>query len=307
VSIAIIQRAAAHIQYRCIEPVQTAVRKPSRLRSFGIGALAALPQAAIDLRASEPGCGRDCAVLIEAHRRYLSKYLFCAEDGAFPAAGWRGVPLLIDLADYPDFTAYAERLKRQSKGALLRQIDRARRRGFWCEPFDRKDFGDDRYRIDRSKLFRSGGPVLQAALPFRPRHRPPTAAYVCPLHWYADWGVFRRADDGGGAQLVGYTFLKRVGAVVRVTQFMGHGAYLSDGVMKLLFFDALRWLFERDDPRLAGIRYVHYGAIEHGGAGLALWKRRFQFQPFVFAWAPAVDGARSFPREAKMAGAGQIV
>jgi hypothetical protein len=34
----------------------------------------------------------------------------------------------------------------------------------------------------------------------------------------------------------------------------------------------------------AGIRYLHYGAIEHGGAGLVRWKQRFGFEPLLFSW-----------------------
>jgi hypothetical protein len=284
----IVERATARLQFGCIEPVQTALRKRSRMALVGIAGLDALKRAEIDLEAGRPECGRDCEKLIAGHRRYLAKYLFDAEKPSLLAPAWHGIPFLIDLDAYADFAAYTARLKRQSKGAVLRQINRARESGFCCEPFDRKDYGDDRHRVDTSKLFRSGGLVVAAALGSRPGRRTGTAALVCPRHWYRDWGVFQPTETGD-RRLVGYAFLKRVGTVVRVTQFMGHGAHLSDGIMKLLFFDALYWLFDRRDPLVEGVRYIHYGAIEHGRPGLAVWKHRFQFEPFAFAWTPAAQ------------------
>jgi hypothetical protein len=282
----IVERIAARLQFG-IEPLQTVLRKQSRLRRLGVAGVDALPRAVIDLEESRDGCGRDCELLIAGHRRYLAKYLFRGEDPIGYAAAWCGTPFLIDLTDHPDFTAYAAQLKRQSKGALVRQINRARRQGFCAEPFDRKDYSEDRYRIDTSKFFRSAGPVLPAALRLGPGRRQGTAAFVCPRHWYTDWGLFDTGRGENHRRLVGYAFLKRIGSVVRVTAFMGHGAHLSDGIMKLLFFDALRWLFDPEDSRVAGIRYIHYGAIEHGGLGLFTWKHRFQFKPFVFSWPPS--------------------
>ena len=66
---------------------------------------------------------------------------------------------------------------------------------------------------------------------------------------------------------------------------MGHGAYLSRNVVKRLLHDVVHWLLERQDPRVQGVRYLHYGAMEHGNDGLAAWKRSFGFAPMPFRWA----------------------
>jgi hypothetical protein len=47
----------------------------------------------------------------------------------------------------------------------------------------------------------------------------------------------------------------------------------------------------RQDPRVQGIRYVHYGAIEHGNDGLLAWKRRFGFVPLRFSGKPVTPPA----------------
>jgi hypothetical protein len=98
--------------------------------------------------------------------------------------------------------------------------------------------------------------------------------------------------------LVGYLYFKRVGKIVRLRAMMGHGAWLGEGVVKLLFADAVRWLLDRGDPSVQGIRYLHYGAVEHGGAGLAAWKQRFLFKPVLFSWQEHVT-LQEDPRSAR--------
>jgi hypothetical protein len=107
-------------------------------------------------------------------------------------------------------------------------------------------------------------------------------------HWALDWGCFI-ADPSPGPdgsviaeRLVAYVFLKRVGNLVRTRGVMAHGDCLAKSVMKLLFHDVMAWLLARQDLRVAGVRYLHYGAIEHGNDGLAAWKRSFEFAPMPF-------------------------
>jgi hypothetical protein len=294
-------RLVARVYNGCIAPLQTAARKRSRMRLLGIRDLCALPRAGIDLEVSRADCGPTCIQIIHLHYSYLIKHLFHAEAPA-AAARWRSIPLLLALDEYPDFSAYAERIRQASDGNITREINRARARGYYCEPFDRKSHTEDLYQIDSSKLFRSSGLVLPAVMPRpRARHRgsPPM---VCPHHWYLDWGVFLAGGEAGedhmglGKRLVGYMYVKRVGTTARVIGFMGHGAHLRHGIMKLLFCDVVRRLLDRSDPCVAGIRYLQYGDAEHGGAGLLAWRRRLQFEPFVFSWegaAPPVDQVRS--------------
>jgi len=54
--------------------------------------------------------------------------------------------------------------------------------------------------------------------------------------------------------------------------------------MKLLFTDVMKWLLDRKHRSVCGIQYLHYGALEHGGAGLVAWKQRFGFKPLRFQW-----------------------
>jgi hypothetical protein len=279
------EQALMRSYYRYVEPIQIAWRKRSRMGRFGIESLHEIACGEIDLASSSPYCVPVCAEIVEAHRVYLAKYLFC--DGRTISRLWRGIPLVINLDLYPDFESYVGRLRRRWK-----EVQKADQRGFHCRPIDRNLDRFELFEIDTSRKFRSGGPVIAAFL-----RRPPARASAetargepvpsgCPLHWYSEWGVFspEGAHQRSDGRLVGYLFLKRVGNVVRLTSLMGHGAYLADGVVKLLFAKAMRWLVTREDPSVRSIRYLHYGAIEHGGAGLVAWKQRFGFEPLLFRW-----------------------
>jgi hypothetical protein len=256
---------------------------------FAIESLDKLAWGEADLAPSSRHCIPVCAEIVEAHRVYLAKYAFCGYRRK--SRLWHGVPLVIDLDLYPDFESYVGRLKRRWK-----EITKARRRGYYCRRFDRNRYRIELFEIDTSLWFRSGGPVLAAFLRQRPERaladivRAEPLPPHCPLHWYIDWGVFAPARDGAGAddRLVRYLFLKRIGNVVRLTALMGHGGNLADGVVKLLFADAMKWLLDRKDSGVRGIRYLHYGAIEHGRAGLVAWKQRFGFEPLLFKWRETV-------------------
>jgi hypothetical protein len=305
--------AALHrLHLACIEPLIIAARKLRRLAAFGIERLHNIPCGGIDPAPDMPTCPPACASLIAAERRYLARYLDDREPSLVPPL-WRGVPAMIDLDHYPDFASYAHRLRRHSKGGMLRQIRKARAQGFYCKMIYRDFYRRQLFSIDTSKHFRSGL-VLASLL-----RRPPDSdfpdgilmaeisAYLgrplseiaegmslpvppppsCPLHWSVDWGVFDR-DPGNASRerLVGYVFLRRSGDIVRTAGLMGHGDYLAQNVMKLLFHDVMQWLLTRGDPSVAGLRYLLYGAIEHGNDGLFAWKRSFEFAPLRLRWVP---------------------
>jgi hypothetical protein len=279
------EQAVLRLYFNFVEPTEIACRKRRRMAYFGIQKLDDLACGEIDLAPGSPGCIPVCAEIVEAHRAYLAKYLFCGERRL--SLLWRAIPSVIDLDRYPDFETYAESLKRRRQ-----EIERARRRGFHSRPFDRNLYRFELFEVDTSLRFRSGGPVPAAFLRRPPERvsssviRTEPSPPSCQLHWYYDLGVFAPAHGEATTEdrLVGYLFLKRVGSVVRLTALMGHGEHLADGVVKLLFADGMRWLLGRGEARVRGVRYLHYGAIEHGGPGLVAWKQRFQFKPLLFSW-----------------------
>jgi hypothetical protein len=304
--------AALHrLHLAAVEPLLIAARKRRRLAAFGIERLADIPCAAIAPRPDAAACPSLCAARIAAERRYYRRYL-SARTGAPIAPSWHGVPAIIALDRYPDFSSYADRVRRHSKGGVLRQVRKARAAGFYCKTIYGDFYRRQRFAIEASKRFRSG--LVLASLLRRPPPSdfPPgigaaeTGAYLgvppsqivdgmalpeppspaCPWHWGIEWGVFTAAEKRAAADevLVGYLALRRTGNLVRTTALMGHGAYLSQHVMKLLFHEVMRWLLARADPQVRGLSYLLYGAIEHGNDGLFAWKRSFEFQPLRLAW-----------------------
>lgn len=302
-----------------IERLIIAARQRRRLEFFGVEPLGDLPCATLELQPDPTGCVPACADFVRHERPQFSPFLFGGDDGRLKLSQLgRGVPCVIDLDRFADFDAYLARLKRHSKGGILQQIKKARAQGFYSKTMLRDLYYRQCHEIQTSKHFRSG-PVLAAfmrsapsadfaagitladiahylgrklsevaqGVPF-PEPPPPP----CPHHWSVDWGAFIAEPVPGiggitlAERLVAYVFLKRIGNVVRTRGVMAHGDYLARNVMKLLFHDVMRWLLTRQDPRVAGVRYLHYGAIEHGNDGLAAWKRSFGFMPMPFAWPP---------------------
>ena len=71
------EQALMRSYYRYVEPIQIAWRKRSRMVRFGIESLDKIACGEIDLASSSPHCVPVCAEIVEAHRVYLAKYLFC--------------------------------------------------------------------------------------------------------------------------------------------------------------------------------------------------------------------------------------
>ncbi len=299
-----------------------ATRKRRRLAICGIESPAHLTCAAVDLRSPTTECISGCDGLVDERRRELARFLFRGEPGLLRVSDlWHGVPCVIDLGDYPDFSSYLKKLRRHSNKGIIKQIKKARAHGFYSKRIFRGLYQRQCFEIETSKRYRSG-PVYAAFFRRTPtdfedgitvadvaRYLKLTASEVgrgvifpepppspCCYHWSICWGVFIKEGVTGESgirypeRLVGYVFLKRVGNIIRPRIIMGHGDFLSRHVMKLLFHDIMEWLLARQDPRVNGIRYFLYGAIEHGNDGLLAWKRSFEFAPVVFGWHQEPSG-----------------
>jgi hypothetical protein len=286
--------SATRFYYRYVEPPLFAMRKDRRLRLLGVRDVADLPVAVLDMEENRPECVASCRVQIDSERRHLDKFLFRPDHNASAFSRWRGVPQVLDLDAFPDFQSYVDKVagrdaKRRDKA---RDIKKARALGYYVKPIGRATHYEEMIEIQSSKLFRTGGLVI-AALPGVQRAMS-SARYwdwnECALHWGSVWGAFtpERKDQGNTCErLAAYCHMRRVGNRIHGIALMGHAAHLRNGVVKLLFFEVMRWLLDRQDPRVIGVRYFQGGAIEQGRESSLAWKRRFQFQPYVYAWSNA--------------------
>ena len=205
-------------------------------------------------------------------------------------SGLRLTPMLIRISDFSDITSFDAVLKQRSSRTLSK-IRSAARKGYHARQFMLTSHVEDMHAIRTSMAFRAAGPVFDRWF-LKPGHiaAPATeplsvAAPCCPIHWTIWWGLF--APDHGhcqngvevGERLVAYVRLMRIGDVVHFTEIMGHRDRLGDSVMLLLHHEIMRWLIEAPEPAAKGAKILLYGAAEHGGEGLLIWKKRAGFVP----------------------------
>lgn len=265
--------------HHVLEPCQCALRQ-GRLRDFDLGAAA--PVAPVRLRlacdCAHPVCAWGVADTRAFHDRYQAR--------RGPANRLRPTAMLLDLERFLTAAAFTQAVSKRSHGNLPRAEKKAIRQGITCAPIAPSSYAASIAGIAASKRMRSGGPVLAAWL--KPRaglvdtgHPPPSPH--CPEHWALSWGAF--IEEAGAPRLIAHLTLVRVGDLCRTFEVMAHGDYLKTGAMKLLFLEQVRWLLARQAPEVQGLRWLMYGALEHGGDGLHEWKRLMGFTPAKLSFA----------------------
>jgi len=186
---------------------------------------------------------------------------------------------VLNLKKFSGFAQYSRAVAKKSHGAGAKK---AQRLGYGTRLIDVETLKASIDRIRRSKLFRTGG-LMPDALRWRTTladsEQQPVSTPHCDTHWTLSWGVFH------GDTLVAYAVLTRCGNFLRMGDIMGHGDALRDGVMKLLMFDIVKWLYQDPSTFLRGIESFMYGALEHGAEGLPAWKRRLRFDPVLIDMA----------------------
>lgn len=259
-------------------------RRRSRLEDWLNDSNRAIQFCTIDLELSESHSG--CNDIKAGSFLYLKPFK------AFPA-DWRDERLyylptatILDLSRFADFHSYEQAVSASSHGNDNRSVKKAMRLGYRTCRINQAAYRSSIDRIHRSKLFRTGGLMLDALRPhadladdIEREFRPPD----CKNHWSVCWGAFK--DE----TLAAYALLTRSGNIIRTIHVMGHHDALRDGAMKLLTFDVVRWLLEADTAIARRIHYFMYGALEHGGIGLMDWKLRLQFRPSLIDMSRAWD------------------
>ena len=200
------------------------------------------------------------------------------------------VAAVIALRDHTPET-FERLVRRRYKGNAVRDGRKSLKAGFRVEPFVRKVFLADVVEVNTSKEERTGRPMRDSYLRTVEELGGAAATYSepspppCPVHWDQWWGVFR--DDPGRTQgtltvdkqLLAYIDLRRVGELAIYSYIIGHGDYLSDGVMFHLHFELMRRMLGDDAPDTQGLGALMYAGFHQGGHGLVLWKKKAGFSP----------------------------
>lgn len=260
------------------------------LEHFGYTGIEDIPKAEV-LIPSSPNCHKNCQLDVGRVREVFANYLSFTPIGSDYTLSY--FPMMIDLAEHPDWSSFEAYLKGFGKGQRPRMAKKAERNGFYVKPFSWSLFLPDIYEINTSKEVRSGGKMSASYRRTLEEMGGPPTVYSepvrpsCPLIWCQEYGVFR--PEPGHRQgelvvderLVGYISVTRYGNFAIYGTLLGHGDYLAEGVMVLLHLKIARWLIEGgSDPVAAGVRYLFYGGMQSGGAGLFQWKRLAGFRPY---------------------------
>jgi hypothetical protein len=190
---------------------------------------------------------------------------------------------VIDLDAFATFDDWRAQVSKRTSGKYHRSANKARRNGYTARIVGKDSYARSLYALTGSKLRRSKGLFVWAAIAgpwdgLVDTGAPPMTP-ACPWHWRTCWGAFRKTETG--EELAAFAILIRAGDTVWVQRFIGHGAALTDGVTKLLMFDIMSWLLSRNEPATAAVRHLIHGSIEEGGIGLFDWKRYLGFLPAV--------------------------
>jgi hypothetical protein len=252
--------------------------RKARFATLGIAPHATLQIAQLNF---EPACGcKACANFVPLSHEAVSGFAR-SHGGRTRARRFSETAAVLDLETIATFDDWRVGVSRRTSGKYHRAANKARRLGYTSQRVGKDSYAQSLYRLTGSKLRRSKGLVVWAAIA-GPRTdlvdtKTPEIMPLCPQHWRICWGSF--SGDADGDHLAAFAMLIRAGDTVWVQRFIGHGAALTDGVTKMLMFDIMAWLLRRDEPATQGVRYLLHGSIEEGAAGLFDWKRYLGFQP----------------------------
>jgi hypothetical protein len=199
------------------------------------------------------------------------------------------VPAVIDLRRY-DRDSYYAAVRKVHSGNAVRDARKSDRAGFVCHQCARPNYIPDIHEINTSKSVHSGGEMRAAyhrtveELGGAPKKLSSVPKPKCPVHHRFNWGIFEpkpgytQGEVVTDEKLLGYVSLKRYGNFAIYSSILGHGDYLSLGIMYRLHYAIMDWIFEEREKSLSGLDLIMYGAINSGGAGLMLWKKRALFE-----------------------------
>jgi hypothetical protein len=151
-----------------------------------------------------------------------------------------------------------------------KRADRCQRLGYTVTWVDYSEFDDDIHEINTSLERRQGRPMSDGYLHWTRHSSLPE--FPCEVHRTITYGIL-----GVDQRLRAYLTLHRSGELALVSMILGHGAFLKDEVMYLLFAGAVE-----DQAGLGGIFY--YNRHDSGGPGLKWFKERLGFQEANVDW-----------------------
>jgi hypothetical protein len=224
-------------------------------------------------------------MLAAAKKSFGNYFVFAESDMPEPKLR----PCVIDVDEFRNIEAWEAKIKRFQSGNRTRAVKKARSLGYQVKTYNWQLHIPDAHEINTSMPVRSGGQMRGSYLKSVEEMGGPPSEYLAPvaarskLHWSQTFGVFKplpghkQGDVEVNEKLFGYISLRRFGDFACYSTFLGHGDHLNDGIMILMHHEIAAWLGNKDNELAEGLRYLMYGAVVSGGAGLQQWKRRGGF------------------------------
>lgn len=172
------------------------------------------------------------------------------------------MPLPLTIAEY-----------RGEHRTARNRADRCYGRGYRAGPLARERYANDIHKINLSAKMRQGRPMAAGYL--ERYEYEPLPDYPCERHATRISGVWELDT------LVAYLVMIRAGELSLVSQILGHADHLDNGIMFLLFEEAISREIAADPRAL-----VVYNRWDSGTDGLRTHKRMLGFEPMPVEWLP---------------------
>ena len=150
---------------------------------------------------------------------------------------------------------------------------KAQAHGYAAGLLEREKWELDIHKINTSTPYRQGRPMTGGYLHLT--EFSPLPDYPCALHAIRCTGVW-----DGDNRLVAYLVMMRAGDLALVSQVLGHADHEANGIMYLLFREALA----AEGAIAPGV--CVYNRYDSGTDGLRFLKDRIGFEPTPVEWLP---------------------
>jgi hypothetical protein len=274
------------------------------MKAFGYGSLSEVPADQVTYPAG-PQCLELCQIRASKEPPSLKSYIVLADTVDNDNYPLQRFAAAIRLADYPDYAAFCQYVKKFSDGERIRLVKRAEKSGYFVEPCALEMFPLDRLEIHQSKETRQDRP-LHGLLTYSleqlgglPKGYTQPRIPQCENYWVNFFGVFlsepghKQGEVTVDKRLIAYINLNRMGDIACYGTIIGHGAHLANGVMDLCHHYIVRTVLDERPAWAANLKYIWYAGMEDGTPGLFQWKRRSGFKPYrIYARERVAECAR---------------
>lgn len=242
------------------------------------------PIEAIDFQLHSSGCNEKCPARERLVRSFENYVRIHGSDNPL-----RWTPAVIDLRAIDDYAQWEHAVKKAYDRVRMKR--KSIKAGYVFKQFHPKLFSVDIHQINQSTTVRSGGEIRGSLVKTIEELGGYPVKYInpvvptCSRHWQMSFGVFqeepgyRQGEVTVDQRLLGYISVNRNGDICNYSQIIGHQDFLNEGVMYHCHFNIVEWLAGADNRFTAGAKFLMYGGIGNGGAGLWQWKRTSGFTP----------------------------